>query len=227
MKVLALGDPHGKLPKNLDRIVEKNKIELIVCVGEVFPIKRNGDKTGFADFEKGELILKKLLSYKLPLIVFKGNMFLTNEGSKYFKDLLKKFKNKNLYYKETGVAKIKGKAFVLFDMIYEKHSHSWLEEKFRRFYTNSLNDKRFLKLCGLLKKHKNSVLLSHAPPFGYVDKIHSGKHIGSKILFRAIRRYQPRLVLCGHIHEAKGKARIGKTPVINLGYCGDYEVLDL
>ncbi|GAJ23460.1 unnamed protein product [marine sediment metagenome] len=46
MKILALGDPHGKLPKNLDSIIKKNNIEVIVCIGEVFPIKRNKDSQG-------------------------------------------------------------------------------------------------------------------------------------------------------------------------------------
>ena len=35
MKILALGDPHSELPKNLDAIVKKNKIEVIVCVGDI------------------------------------------------------------------------------------------------------------------------------------------------------------------------------------------------
>jgi len=33
MKILAIGNPHGKLPKNLDSIIKKNKIEIIICVG--------------------------------------------------------------------------------------------------------------------------------------------------------------------------------------------------
>ena len=35
MKILALGDLHGTLPKNLDSIVKRNKIEVIVCVGDI------------------------------------------------------------------------------------------------------------------------------------------------------------------------------------------------
>jgi len=33
--------------------------------------------------------------------------------------------------------------------------------------------------------------------------------------------------LCGHIHEAKGKAKIGRTPVYNLGERGDYAVFNI
>jgi len=79
MKVLALGDPHGKLHKNLDLIIKKNKVELIVCIGEVFPVERGKDKRGTADLEVGEKIPGRLCSFKIPLVVFKGNMFLSRE----------------------------------------------------------------------------------------------------------------------------------------------------
>ena len=51
--------------------------------------------------------------------------------------------------------------------------------------------------------------------------------MGSKIILSAIKRHKPKLVLCGHIHEAKGKAKIGKTKVYNLGWHGDYAVFDV
>ena len=102
MKILALGDPHGKLPKNLGLIIKQNKIETIICIGEVFPIKRDKKNTGKANLRSGEKILDKLCSYNLPMIFFKGNMFRVGEGAKYFRDLIKKYKNKypNLKYKE-------------------------------------------------------------------------------------------------------------------------------
>ena len=95
MKVLALGDPHGKLPKNLDRIIKKNKIELIISIGEVYPIKRDKNHKGTADLEGGEKVINKLLSYKIPLIFFKGNMFLSKKGSPYFTKLVRKLRKKH------------------------------------------------------------------------------------------------------------------------------------
>lgn len=222
MKVLALGDPHGKLPKNLDSIIKKNKIKIIICIGEVFPIKRDKKNCGKADLKKGGKILDKLGSYNIPMILFKGNMFLSGKEAKYFRGLIKKYPN--LKYKRLGKLKIKGVNFILFDMIYEKHSHQFLS----KYFTDELkNKKRLKKLNKLLKENKDAILLSHAPPYGYLDKIHSGKHIGSKILFKAIKKNSPKLILCGHIHEAKGKTKIGKTEIYNLGCCGDYKIFDL
>jgi len=59
------------------------------------------------------------------------------------------------------------------------------------------------------------VLVSHVPPHGLQDKVFLGMHSGSKELREIVNKYNPRLVLCGHIHEDPGIARTGKTIVVN------------
>ena len=62
-----------------------------------------------------------------------------------------------------------------------------------------------------------AVLVVHSPPKGHVDEAH-GRSLGSEAILRAIERTQPRLVLCGHIHDAWGReSQIGATRVVNLG----------
>jgi len=62
------------------------------------------------------------------------------------------------------------------------------------------------------------VLAIHSPPRGHVDVSSSGEHLGSVAVLEAIEAKQPRVALCGHIHEAwGGRSRIGATEVINLG----------
>ena len=46
---------------------------------------------------------------------------------------------------------------------------------------------------------------------------HAPVPCGSKAVREAIERYQPVLSLHGHIHEARGNARVGKTLCINPG----------
>jgi uncharacterized protein len=59
------------------------------------------------------------------------------------------------------------------------------------------------------------VLVVQSPPKGYVD---GKRHLGSEAVLRTIEEKQPRLVVCGHIHEAAGEeARVGATRVINAG----------
>lgn len=60
------------------------------------------------------------------------------------------------------------------------------------------------------------VVVAHGPPYGYLDQMAQGQRVGSREALRYIRKHQPRLYLCGHIHEAAGEARIGRTKVVNL-----------
>jgi Icc-related predicted phosphoesterase len=237
MKVLALGDPHGELPKDLDKIVDTNKIELIICTGDIPATPKNpGDPKSWVGFrrranESFRNIVKKLCLYGLPVIMLKGNTYRSEVGEKIAKSIFDKYDN--LIHKLIGKVDINGKVFVLFDVIYEEHSAPR-----RNSFTEKLiasNKKLEGKLDKLLGDNPGAVLVCHNPPYGYLDELDSpcmpeelkGKHVGSKILLRAIKKHQPKLVLCGHIHEAKGKVKIGKSEVVNLGHRGDYEIFDL
>jgi uncharacterized protein len=62
------------------------------------------------------------------------------------------------------------------------------------------------------------VLAVHSPPRGHVDASSSGDHLGSVAVLETITEKQPRVALCGHIHESWGeRSRIGETEVINVG----------
>jgi Icc-related predicted phosphoesterase len=64
---------------------------------------------------------------------------------------------------------------------------------------------------------KVDVIVSHCPPYGYLDQLtaHS-PHIGSRELTACIVRQQPKLVVCGHVHESQGEHIIGETLVVNV-----------
>jgi Icc-related predicted phosphoesterase len=65
---------------------------------------------------------------------------------------------------------------------------------------------------------RECVLVTHSPPQGSVDLNRSGRHLGSSAIRRAIERTQPRLVVCGHVHESwRRQAQVGSTPVVNAG----------
>ncbi len=74
------------------------------------------------------------------------------------------------------------------------------------------------------------VILSHTPPHGCrVDRTYLMQHVGSKALRGFVDHHQPDLVVCGHIHEARGVDRIGATQVVNCGPAahGYYATIDL
>ena len=67
------------------------------------------------------------------------------------------------------------------------------------------------------------MLVVHSPPQGHVDASSAGDHLGSAAILEAIEAKQPRLAVCGHIHESWGeRSRIGETEVVNLGPAGTW-----
>lgn len=70
----------------------------------------------------------------------------------------------------------------------------------------------------LNKCPKNTVLISHSPPKGILDKSSFGLHLGSKSIKKFIQEKSPKLVVCGHMHESGGKMeKHGACTVINAG----------
>jgi Icc-related predicted phosphoesterase len=70
-----------------------------------------------------------------------------------------------------------------------------------------------LEGCG-----KVDIMICHSPPKGIADMTSQGVSVGSVAVRAAIRRVQPQLVFCGHIHDSWGETgRIGAAQVTNLG----------
>lgn len=59
------------------------------------------------------------------------------------------------------------------------------------------------------------VLVVHEPPYGTLDTIPSGQHIGSQQVLELMTRLRPRVLTCGHVHESPGIERVGETLVVN------------
>jgi Icc-related predicted phosphoesterase len=68
-----------------------------------------------------------------------------------------------------------------------------------------------------------AVFVLHSPPQGHCDEDSSGRHLGSVALGDAIADFDPRLAVCGHIHESWGaRSVIGRTEIANLGPAGAF-----
>lgn len=83
-------------------------------------------------------------------------------------------------------------------------------------WSRSLEENQADQLLSMLRS--DDVLVTHTPPHGIVDRQRDGRHEGSRAIRRAVTRAQPRLHLCGHIHNSWGLSdRLGNTLVCNLG----------
>jgi hypothetical protein len=55
------------------------------------------------------------------------------------------------------------------------------------------------------------VLVSHTPPRSHLDRTILDAQVGSTALLDAVHRARPRLLVCGHVHEARGASRMNTT----------------
>jgi Icc-related predicted phosphoesterase len=69
------------------------------------------------------------------------------------------------------------------------------------------------QMMGLVQEH--SILVAHPPPWGTLDEVMGKFHAGCRGLEEIVQKRQPCMLICGHIHERPGTARLGKTLVIN------------
>lgn len=75
-----------------------------------------------------------------------------------------------------------------------------------------------------------NVVLAHVPPYGCrCDRTLLLQHIGSHAVRRHVETHRPTLVVCGHVHEARGTDSLGTTLVVNCGPArkGYYAVVEL
>ncbi|MCD6458578.1 MAG: metallophosphoesterase family protein [Thermoproteales archaeon] len=76
---------------------------------------------------------------------------------------------------------------------------------------------------------KPLILISHYPPVGVkVDLAWTGIHIGKSVIREIVEKFKPILLLCGHVHEARGIDKLGDTILVNPGplYMGFYAIID-
>jgi uncharacterized protein len=61
----------------------------------------------------------------------------------------------------------------------------------------------------------HDIIVSHGPPLNCLDRTKFGQHIGSPALQKHVLEFQPKLVVCGHVHEAAGVQALGQSIVVN------------
>lgn len=264
MRLLIIGDPHGKLPgripKNVDLVLITGDIGNADLARKRFFENLKREKKGLAEIpETAEFVRKshleiynsslrivKRLAKIAPVYFILGNVGMYDaEVRKESKKLgvklpllvsgLKNVKNvrmiSNRFVNFNGL-RIGGLEYFLCE--------SWVrefdrknKERMKRAKKESAKARRILRWFG---KNKIDILLCHQPPYGILDKVNSeftpkdwrGKHAGSKVILDFIKKYKNlKYVFCGHIHEGKGRKKIGKTEVINAGFNGDYLVVDV
>ena len=72
-----------------------------------------------------------------------------------------------------------------------------------------------------IQSARTTIFVPHAPPFNTkIDVLAGGKHVGSTAVRKFIEQHQPTVVVCGHIHEARGTDTLGTSTIVNCGPAG-------
>jgi Icc-related predicted phosphoesterase len=187
MRIYAVADIHGKSSR-IERIQETvayYKPDAVVVAGDITNLKL------------ARTIIGKLNGMGLPVLAVRGNTDLPGVNN-----LLNKFPNTVCLHLKEHI--IKGVQFVGIG--------GTIPLPFRS-QVSFLEERVLIKISRLV--NHSSVVVAHPPPWGILDEAFNRFHAGSKGLYRFIRRYQPRLLICGHIHEKPGTATIGNSMVVN------------
>ena len=63
--------------------------------------------------------------------------------------------------------------------------------------------------------HHTDILITHGPVFGKLDITVQGEQVGCVDLLNKVEKINPKIHLCGHIHEAYGEIKSAKTTFLN------------
>ncbi len=269
MKILAIGDFHGTFPNKFYNIIDNEKVDFVISLGDYPPFHYRklwfkhcygkevelweiiGKKKykGFVleDLRRAEISLKKLNAVKVPVFTVLGNIDwpvpddiidfpakINKTQPNYDKKekvakLLKKYKN----IKRFDYSYVKFGDYVLIGMRGHSAPGRTRSKAFRKH--KKILDKLFKKFSKENKENK-IIFVSHnianntrldkisKETLKKIKELHEGKrtkkltrHYGSKMARRIIDKYSPLLHLGGHIHEGRGKQKIGKTWLVNPG----------
>lgn len=187
MKLLALSDLHGDYSK-VDAILQR--------AGDIDAVLIVGDITNFGPDKKARELIGK---FKVPVLAIPGNC----DHPSILGTL-----------DEAGAVNLHEKRFTMGGVEFIGMGGSNATPFNTPFEMSDSDVEKTLgelvgQCCGNL-----TVLLSHAPPHGYRDEIPAG-HVGSRSVAKFLDSLG--LIVCGHIHEARGAEKCGNTTIVNVG----------
>lgn len=208
MKIIAVGDIH-MATENFEATAEFASADVVIL---------NGDLTNYGGKNEVKQVLDKVMAVNPNVLAQFGNLD-KPEINTYLEDLgMNIHAQARLVEGTVAIVGIGGSNRTPFNTPSE-FAESEILAKTKAAYQEALD---YVSLAEPLHKRRIPIILvSHTPPYHTaVDRIHSGKHVGSTAIRTIIEKFQPALCITGHIHEAKGEDTIGNTPIVNPGMFG-------
>jgi len=189
MKILAISDIHGDrgLVKRLAKKAKKENVDLIIIAGDLTWFGQSTNNLVGPFIKEGKEVL-----------IIPGN----HESEEMIDLLEQKYKGaKNMHKRHLKKDDIGFFGSGTVDWgFYEDGKQLYLELK-------NAHEK--------VKDLRKKIMITHSPPEG--SKIELMGFPGSRGIKKAIDKFHPDFLICGHIHEGGGIIeKIGKTKVINV-----------
>jgi uncharacterized protein len=205
MKLLALTDIHGAYCA-AEEIIKKESPDILII---------GGDLTTVGSVREAESALDIFQRSAPCIFCIAGNMDLVQHDELYLRRGFS-INGCGIIINETGFFGVSGAPVSRLHTPYE--------------ITEEEIMKRIMEGYHQVRGAKRKICISHAPPYGTrVDIVHSGFHAGSTAIRDFIEEVQPDLVICGHIHESRGKDKIENSIIINCGAAkeGNYGLIEI
>lgn len=205
MRIIAFGDIHMATAET-ERIPGLREADLVIL---------NGDLTNYGGITEVRSVLDDIMRINPNVLAQFGNLD-GSDVNEYLEKLgINLHGQARLVQGEVCLIGVGGSNITPFNTpseFPEKDLAHLADRAFRQ-------GREYVSLAQPLHNRKiPQILISHVPPYNtQVDKLHNGKHVGSKAIRTVIEQYQPDLCIAGHIHEAKGKDMIQDTPIYNHG----------
>ncbi|WMW25250.1 metallophosphoesterase [Methanolobus sediminis] len=188
MRLFAIADPHGNYSKIEDLLKIAGNVDLVLIAGDI---------TNFGPDEKALDLFNKFSS---KILAVPGNC----DHESIIK-VIEESKATNLHKRSVSVDGIRfigmgGSNPTPFCTPFEIQECDF-EENVNRMMEDVNADEAL-------------VALTHTPPFGVLDTV-GDVHVGCKALNVFLGKAD--LIVCGHIHEARGIEKSGRTTIVNPG----------
>jgi len=194
MKIVAVADLHGELSALNGMRGELKDADIVVEVG---------DLTNFTPIEEAGELLDRLLDFNRDILIVPGNCD-QPEVIGLYESVGIDLHGRGKVIRDVGFFGVGGSNKTPFGTPIELDEHE-ISELLTRGYE-------------AVKGTKVKVMVSHAPPLDTkADLLPNGAHVGSSAVREFIEGHEVDLVLCAHIHEARGSDRLGGTEIINVG----------
>lgn len=203
MRIFAIADPHGNYSKISSLLKKAGDIDLVLVAGDI---------TNFGPDEKA---LELFELFDAPILAVPGNCDQTS--------ILKVLDN-------SKAVNLHQNSYTIDDTVFIGYGGSNPTPFCTPFEMQECDIGEGLEEIVKVSESKSRklVLLTHAPPYGFLDEVPAG-HVGCTSISAFIGK--AKLIVCGHIHEARGVVRTKGTVVVNpgmaaLGYAAVIEIKD-